>query len=245
MKKSSCIALSAFTLLVGCAPTIYHKIHVSNTNFVPNDSLILSFNEICIDDSVDIYEVASAFEKMMAESVTKPSHKKSKITYKNAKISEDGKKLIKSFESCSLTTYTMKGERYPTIGWGHVIYPGDKTPNKISQKRADKIFDEDMKAYNALARESLAKLDHRFTYTQGFVDGLVSLIYNCGQAGVEKTRFWKAMQQCRYDEKTKNINIDDLQYAISFVKTANIVKRYKNGHTRRRKAEQAIMLAEL
>lgn len=250
-KKVKYCILMGSVILIGCSPSIYHKITKNNSQVQPNDSLTIAFNEICVEDSFDIMEVFMDIESVMMASVKESNNETiydnaiGKITAKNASISKSGKDLIKSFESCSLTAYMMKGEKYYTIGYGHVIYPGDNTPHKISKKKADSLFDSDMEKYNALARELLGKLDKRYRYNQGFIDGLVSLIYNCGQSGVEKTRFWKAMEHCRYDKKTKNINIDDLRYAISFVKTANISSEYKNGHINRRKAEQSKMLAEL
>ena len=89
------------------------------------------------------------------------------------------------------------------------------------------------------------ELDHRFIYTQSFVDGLTSLTYNCGPDGVRKTRFWKRMKACRYDKKTKAINKKDLIYAIEAVKTANISRIYYAEHKSRRKAEHNKMTEEV
>ena len=152
--------------------------------------------------------------------------------------------FIKKYESCVLTAYKLKGEKRYTIGYGHVIYEDD-IPHKISQEYADKLFDKDMDKFNVHVRELLSELDHRFIYTQSFVDGLTSLTYNCGPDGVRKTRFWKRMKACRYDKKTKAINKKDLIYAIEAVKTANISRIYYAGHKNRRKAEHNKMTEEV
>ena len=162
----------------------------------------------------------------------------------NAAVSVEGKEFIKKYESCVLIAYKLKGESRYTIGYGHVIYE-DNIPHKISQKYADELFEKDMNRFNKSVRQLLSELDHRFVYTQSFVDGLASLAYNCGSDGVRKTRFWKRMKRCRYDNKKKAINKDDLIYAIEAVKTANISKNYYKGHKNRRKAEHNKMIEEI
>ena len=102
-----------------------------------------------------------------------------------------------------------------------------------------------MLKFNNSVQNLLSELDHRFVYTQSFIDGLASLAYNCGPDGVRKTRFWKRMKRCRYDKEKKAINKDDLIYAIEAVKTANISKIYYNGHKNRRKAEHNKMTEEI
>ena len=210
----------------------------------------IKFSSICTD-SLTIEERVQKIEEMMSIDVNlmaSSSVEHSSIhlyTYKNAKVSEEGKKFIKQYESCVLTAYKLKGESRYTIGYGHVIYENEDIPHRISQSYANKLFDKDMEKFNKSVRSLLSELDHRFVYTQSFVDGLTSLTYNCGPDGVRKTRFWKRMQNCRYDKKNKCINKEDLLYAIEAVKTANISKLYATGHKNRRIAEHNTMREEV
>lgn len=231
---------------------VFLFIHNSNSNtsikLDKNDSTLITFNQVCTDDSVSFGETITAImENGIDNDVYKVSNKTNSnlIAYKDAQISDDGVKLIKNFESCRLTAYKLKGESRYTIGYGHVIYPGDNIPMKITKSQAEKILKNDLKRYNVYLQEMLSELDHRFRYTQSFIDGLGSLVYNCGPDGVRKTIFWKRMKQCRFDKSTNNINTDDLKFAIAAVKTANISSRYKKGHTYRRKVETRVMIKKL
>lgn len=227
--------------------------HSSNCNVYiwteENDSTLITFNQVCTDDSVSFEEtITSIMENGINNDVYKLSDKSNSnnlIAYNDAQISDDGVKLIKNFESCRLAAYKLKGESKYTIGYGHVIYPGDDTPMKITKAQAEKILKNDLKKYNICLQDMLGELDHRFRYTQSFIDGLGSLVYNCGPDGVKKTIFWKRMKQCRFDKSTNNINTDDLKFAIAAVRTANISSRYRKGHTYRRKVETRVMIKKL
>ena len=213
-----------------------------------NDSTLITFNQVCTDDSVSFEEtITSIMENGINNEAYKLSNKSNNnlIAYNDAQISNDGVNLIKNFESCRLTAYKLKGESRYTIGYGHVIYPGDNTPMKITKSQAEKILNNDLKKYNIYLQDMLGELDHRFRYTQSFIDGLGSLVYNCGPDGVKKTIFWKRMKQCRFDKSTNNINTDDLKFAIAAVRTANISSRYRKGHTYRRKVETRVMIKKL
>lgn len=200
-------------------------------------------------DSLTIEERVQDIEKMMSIDMTLMTQKRhthtsdhSSILYKynEVKISKVGRDFIKEHESLSLIAYKLKGESRYTIGYGHVIYE-DGYPHKISKREAEKLFNKDMDKFESAIQNMLSELDHRFVYSQGFVDGLASLTYNCGPDGVKRTRFWKRMQACRYDKKNDCINYNDLQYAIAAVKTANISSLYKNGHKKRRVHEHDMM----
>lgn len=229
---------------------LHNSSNSNNTsmNLNENDSTLITFNQVCTDDSVSFEEtITSIMENGINNDAYKLSNKSNSnlISYKYAHISDEGVNLIKNFESCRLTAYKLKGESRYTIGYGHVIYPGDNIPMKISQKQAESILKKDLKKYDKCLQDMLGELDHRFRYTQSFIDGLGSLVYNCGPNGVKKTRFWKRMKECRFDKSTNNINIDDLKFAITAVRTANISNQYRKGHTYRRKIETKVMIKKL
>lgn len=161
-------------------------------------------------------------------------------------ISDNCIKLIKQYEGCSLTAYyftdnkTGKRETHPTIGYGHVIYRenGDNTPMKITQQQADELLKKDLeKTYVPAANRLLKQVNPNFKVTQGFFDGFVSLIYNCGISGIQKSAFWTRLKACRFDSKG-NINKSDYEYMLAGVRTARVSSR---GHITRRKAEYSMM----
>lgn len=203
-----------------------------------------------VKDTLTIEERIQKIEDMMGSNMNLMSstatEKTSKSLYRYDQVSSSrtGRNFIKQYESLSLTAYKLKGESRYTIGYGHVIYE-DNIPHKITKEYAEKLFESDMDKFDSSVRTMLSELDHRFLYTQGFVDGLVSLTYNCGPDGVRKTRFWKRMKACRYDKKNHCINKQDLIYAIEAVKTANISSIYKKGHQNRRNKEHNTMIAEV
>lgn len=91
-------------------------------------------------------------------------------------ISGYGKNLIKSFESCRLTSYkAVPTEEYYTIGWGHYgsdVYNG----MTITQSQADTMFDSDIVKYvNAVKSAPLG-----FKPNQNQFDALCSFCYNLG-----------------------------------------------------------------
>lgn len=160
-----------------------------------------------------------------------------KNKHKPTKISSAGIELIKQYEQCKLKAYRIKGEKYNTIGWGHVIRPGDKTPNKISQAHADKLLEQDLQWVNEAACRLISKLNKDVVMSQGFFDGLCSMIYNCGERGVETSLFYKRLQNSRFHGN--KINSDDLRYSIAAVKQSRISQP---GHVPRRYDEHKMML---
>lgn len=165
------------------------------------------------------------------------------ITYPY-KISKNSIKIIKKYEGCRLTAYyfkdnkTGKVEKFKTIGYGHVIYNGDNTPDKITQAQAEKLLKDDLnKIYVPAANKLLTEINPKFKVTQGFFDGFVSLVYNCGPDGIRKSEFWQRLKKCRFDNNG-NINSNDYEYMLAAVKTARISSA---GHKIRRKAEYNLM----
>lgn len=90
-------------------------------------------------------------------------------------ISENGKNLIKSFEKCELTAYKATSrEPYFTIGWGH-YGPDVKAGQKISQAKADDLFNKDIQKFERLVQ----KYPNAYT-NQNQYDALCSFCYNIG-----------------------------------------------------------------
>lgn len=250
------------TLLLSSIVMICMFVYACNSNSinknddVDNDSIAL----ICNTDSTKIYAIASSddsthlfltelTERIKEMLFTEDNDKNIAFVEPPYHISKKGIKFIKKFESCSLKKYRYKRkngtyEKYYTIGWGHVLYPNDKyyNRNSISQKEADKLFIEDTKWLNQSCNNLISELSPHFRPTQGFVDGLCSLIYNCGENGIRNSKFFIALKKCRYDKDKKTgiyyINKKDYEYCMTLVKYTKI---YEPGHKPRRKAESKLM----
>ena len=141
---------------------------------------------------------------------------------------------IKKYEKCSLVAYPDAGSY--SIGWGH--HSADiKKGQRITQAEADEYLAADIKAAEKYANLLISALPYKFKFSQGFFDGMVSLVYNCGYGGVKKTKFYSTLNRCRV--KNGKINESDYTFTISFVKNTNITAP---GHKARRHAEMNMML---
>ena len=158
---------------------------------------------------------------------------------KRYKLSKKGKNFIKKHEICVLHAYNDPDPKRRSVGWGHQIQPGENLEH-ITKAKADELFEKDVEWVNDAINRLIAQQDNRFTYSQGFIDGLGSLIYNCGERGVTLTEFWARWKKCRYDASSPEyINRNDWNYTIAAVKTSRISAP---GHVERRYNEHILML---
>ena len=130
-------------------------------------------------------------------------------------ISNKGKKQIMLRESCSLTVY--KDNTGYSIGYGHRLKKGENY-KKISKNKAEQLFKEDINLVEASVNRILKVI--KFKPTQDFIDGLADLVYNCGEAGVKKSEFYKRLCRCRV--KNGKVNQNDLNYTVASVKTMRL-----------------------
>lgn len=89
-------------------------------------------------------------------------------------IGKKGLELIKRFEGFVPLEYTCAaGKR--TIGYGHVLQPGESWPGGMTQKQAEEILEEDIgTAEEVVIRSVEVPLSpHQF-------DALVSFVFNVG-----------------------------------------------------------------
>lgn len=176
--------------------------------------------------------IKSSKEINIKNNLKKNSNKK----YRMSKVGID---FIKSKETCVLTAYNDPDPKRRSVGWGHQIQPGENLEH-ITQKKADELFEKDIEWVNDAINRLIKQHDRRFIYSQGFIDGLGSLIYNCGERGVTLTEFWNRWSRCRYDKNTPGfINQNDLNFTIAAVKTSRISEP---GHVERRYEEYKLML---
>lgn len=150
-------------------------------------------------------------------------------------ISNAGKKFIKNQENCSLTAY-WDSNGY-SIGWGH--HGKDVRKNmRISKAQANNYFNKDIKEIEKAANRIIKSLPYKYKFSQGFFDGLCSLVYNAGEGGVMKSEFYKRLKNCRV--RNNKMNANDLSFSIAGVKTSRISCK---GHISRRYDEHKLMLS--
>lgn len=150
-------------------------------------------------------------------------------------ISNSGKQFIKNQENCSLIAY-WDSDGY-SIGWGH--HGKDVKKNmRISKAQANNYFNKDIKEIEKAANRIIKTLPYKYKFSQGFFDGLCSLVYNAGEGGVMKSEFYKRLKNCRV--RNNKMNINDLSFSIAGVKTSRISCK---GHISRRYDEHKLMLS--
>lgn len=150
-------------------------------------------------------------------------------------ITESGKQFIIKYEKCELTAYSDLGGGY-TIGYGH--HGKDvKKGMRITHKQALKYFNEDIKKSEEYARYLIKQLPYTYKFSDGFFDGLVDLVYNCGVGAVQQSTFYNRLKKCRVNDN--NMNINDYEYCISAVKTLNAP--YKGHQIRRSECIQNML----
>ena len=150
-------------------------------------------------------------------------------------ISEKGMELIKKYEKCSLTAYSDNGGW--TIGWGH-HGPDVKEGMKITKAEADRLFKEDIKKFEKSINRLLAALPYEYEFSQGFIDGFASFVYNCGEGGAKNSTFYQRLLKCRVKDGVMNQN--DLNFTIAGIKQSKISAK---GHIQRRYEEHKLMLS--
>lgn len=154
-------------------------------------------------------------------------------SYASFSISENGIRHIKTHESCQLTAY-WDSNGY-SIGWGH--HSSDiKKGMKISQHKANELFNKDLKVAENAAKRLINSLPYKYQFSQNFYDGLVDLIYNCGEGNVKKSIFYNRLCKCRVSKGI--MNKSDYDFSIVAVKNMNITCK---GHIERRKKVYDLM----
>jgi GH24 family phage-related lysozyme (muramidase) len=140
-------------------------------------------------------------------------------------LSQDGIDLIHAFEGCRLRAYD-DGAKYPTIGWGHRIWPEEteRFKNGLTQEEADALFLVDKKK----AENHIHDLVH-FPLNQNQFDALVDFAYNAGA------------QNLRTSTLLKKINASDFKGAANeFGKWVFGGGKKLNGLVKRRDAERLL-----
>jgi len=175
----------------------------------------------------------------------------------NFQISDAGIQHLKDIEQLRLKPYfptQREAQKYAgrkdnlgkTIGYGHVITENDKdllNIQEITEQQADEIFKKDCLERGETLKRNIALLpDHLQDpnlYSQGFVDGMCSFIFNIGNRNfLNNSKTWNIWKNCRIDEKTGKIRDDDYDWLCHTIKNDFVTD---TGHIARRKAEADLL----
>ena len=141
------------------------------------------------------------------------------------KISDAGLSLIRRFEGLRLNAYDDVGGK-KTVGYGHLIKPGETFDGRITQEYADTILQADVstteKCVTSLVRAAIA---------QNEFDALACFAYNLGCRALQNSTL------------LRRVNVDDMEGAAEqFLRWDMAGGKVVQGLTNRRIAERALFL---
>lgn len=103
-------------------------------------------------------------------------------------VSDTGLALIRRFEGFSPTAYICPAG-YPTIGYGHVLLPGERY-GRIEEAEASALLRQDVR----VAERDVSRLITRLAH-QGAFDALVSFTFNLGGAALQRSSLRRAIDR--------------------------------------------------
>jgi lysozyme len=154
------------------------------------------------------------------------------------KISDEGLSLIKHFENFEAKPYICPAGKL-TVGWGHVILPGEKFEAPLSLAAGEDLLKKDVEQFEAAVRD-LVKVD----LNQNQFDALVSFTFNVGigartasrNSGLAGSTLLRQLNEGKYAEAADQF----LKWNKARRKGRELV--ILPGLTRRRKAERSLFL---
>ena len=227
-----------------------HKIKQQRNDIIKSLSFICLFILICYITGISMktetisaipinHQLNNKIATIITDNVKEnKTVNKKVIDYKiqSAHISENGMNFIKKHEKFSAKGYwDVNGV---TVGWGHKINKDDpewlrvkKVGDWISKSAADKLFEKDMDDFinPALVRVVKELSKNNVHINQNMIDGIASLIYNCGEYGFKTTEFYRLLKNGKINK------------AIECVPQTRV---YCEGHKERRKNEQKLMIGD-
>lgn len=140
-------------------------------------------------------------------------------------VSPTGLTLIRTFEGFSARIYRCPAGK-PTIGYGHVVQPGESFPGDITGRQAEVLLRADLRPVEQYLDQELPSL------TSPQFDALCSFIYNVGIAAFQQSTLLSLIKTNRPIEAAKQFDL--------WIYSG---RRALPGLVRRRKAEKALFLA--
>lgn len=109
------------------------------------------------------------------------------------KLSDDGEELIIRFEGFSSKPYICPAG-YLTVGYGHLVKPGEDFSLGISQAEAHRLLERDVQgSCNAVNRLVTVPLE------QCQFDALVSFVYNLGSGSFQRSTLRQKLNREDYE----------------------------------------------
>ena len=96
-------------------------------------------------------------------------------------VTQEGLDLVKRFEGLRLERY-LDAAGLPTIGYGHLIRPGEEFGDGITETEAEELLRRDLQ----LAERAVLRLI-RVPLTDGRFDALVSFTFNLGPGALQRS----------------------------------------------------------
>lgn len=82
----------------------------------------------------------------------------------------------------------------PTIGYGHLIQPGESFPNGITKEEAEQLLAKDVRTAEQAIRDKVT-----VPLTQNQFDALTSLVYNIGAGNFQNSTLLQLLNQGDYE----------------------------------------------
>jgi lysozyme len=101
---------------------------------------------------------------------------------------------MKHFEGYAPGRY-LDAAGYPTIGFGHLIKPGEKIREPLLGDAAERLLQEDIAPKAAAVNQHV-----RVPLFQGQYDSLISWTYNLGEGALKSSTMLKKINAARHDE---------------------------------------------
>ena len=112
----------------------------------------------------------------------------------NCAVSDAGLALVKHFEGYSPIVYE-DAAGYPTIGFGHLIKPGEKIEEPLLGEAAERLLLQDVKPKAAAVNARVS-----VPLFQGQFDAVLSWTYNLGEGALKSSTMLKKINTARHDE---------------------------------------------
>jgi lysozyme len=143
-------------------------------------------------------------------------------------ISAAGIQLIKNFEGLRLQKYNGKADKKGvwTIGYGHVIKPGENFAAGINEYQANQLLLKDLKYFENLVNSCVL-----VPLSQNQFDALVSLVFNIGGFNFRRSTLLMLLNRRQYFTASQQFMV--------WVKSGAPLKTVA-GLIARRKAEQTL-----
>lgn len=148
-------------------------------------------------------------------------------------ISDQGLKLIKSFEKLCLAVYLDQAGK-PTIGYGHLIVKGETFDGPITVARAEALLAVDVEAAEQLVRKLVLP---KCPLAQYEFDALVAFVFNIGAEAFRASTLLAYLLVRNKEAAAAQL--------LRWVKVTVKKKKVKSaGLVRRRNAEHALFLGK-